>query len=324
MNILRNLGAAALALSLAGMQAQAIELTVAFVNPAGEPSYVAFQEFAKRLSEGKTGITLQIFPQSQVGGEKDAIEQTRLGALTMTLPSTANLSTFAPSSGIYDLPYLFRDHDVHPWAVINSPVGREIEAKIEAESGLEVLGWWSAGMRHVFTRNKPVASPEDIAGQKIRVIGSPVYLETFNAMGALAVPMPYSEVYTSLATGAIDGAENDSSGYRNMKFYEQAPHLALTGHFFLYKPVVANRRAMAALSKEQRAEFDRIFVEITQMQRELFRTNFESDIAWLKENGAHVTEVDRAAFAAKLQPAVDKFSATSGWVELVQRIRDAR
>jgi len=323
MNILRNLGAAALALSLAGMQAQAIELTVAHVNPDGEPSYVAFQEFAKRLSAGETGITLQIFPQSQVGGEKDAIEQTRLGALTMTTVNSANLSAFAPSIGVYDLPYLFRDHDVHPWAVVNSAVGREIEAKIEAESGLEVLGWWSAGMRHVFTRDKPIASPDDIAGQKIRVIGSPVYIDTFNAMGALAVPMPYSEVYTSLATGAIDGAENDSSGYRNMKFYEQAPHLALTGHFFLYKPVVANRRAMAALSAQQRAEFDRIFVEVTQLQRELFRTNFESDLAWLKQHGVRVTEVDRAAFAAKLAPVVNRLSETFG-AELVQRIRDVR
>jgi len=323
MNILKNLGAAVLALSLTGIQAQAIELTVAHVNPDGEPSYMAFQEFAKRLREGKTGITLQIFPQSQIGGEKDAIEQTRLGALTMTTVNSANLSAFAPSIGIYDLPYLFRDHDVHPWLVVNSEVGREIEAKIEAESGLEVLGWWSAGMRHVFTRNKPIVSPDDMAGQKIRVIGSPVYIDTFNAMGALAVPMPYGEVYTSLATGAIDGAENDSSGYRNMKFYEQAPHLALTGHFFLYKPVVANRRAMAALSTEQRAEFDRIFAEITQMQRELFRTNFESDIAWLIEHGVNVTEVDRAAFAAKLQPVINKLSATFG-VERVQRIRDVR
>jgi len=323
MNIAQTLGAVALVFSFSSLPAQALELTVAHVNPEGEPSYVAFQEMAKRLSAGKTGVTLQIFPQSQIGGEKDAIEQTRLGALTMTTVNSANVSAFAPSIGVYDLPYLFRDHDDHPWAVVNSAVGREIEAKIEAESGLEVLGWWSAGMRHVFTRNKPVTSPEDMAGQKIRVIGSPVYLDTFNAMGALAVPMPYSEVYTSLATGAIDGAENDSSGYRNMKFYEQAPHLALTGHFFLYKPVLANRRAMAALSAEQRAEFDQIFAEVTQLQRELFRTNFESDIAWLKENGVNVIEVDREAFAAKLKPVVDQLSVSFG-AELVQRIRDAR
>jgi len=323
MNILKNSAMALVFWMASGLSTHAIELTAAHINPEGEPANVAFQELAKRLEQGKTGISLQIFPQSQMGGDKDILEQIRFGAITMTAVATANLSTFAPSVGIYDLPYLFRDHDAHPWAVVNSAVGREIEAKIEAESGLEVLGWWSAGMRHVFTRNKPVTSPEDMAGQKIRVIGSPVYLDTFNAMGALAVPMPYSEVYTSLATGAIDGAENDSSGYRNMKFYEQAPHLALTGHFFLYKPVLANRRAMAALSAEQRAEFDQIFTEVTQLQRELFRTNFESDIAWLKENGVNVIEVDREAFAAKVHSVVDRFSKDFG-LDLVQRIRDAR
>lgn len=317
------LGAIGFALALSGTHAMAIELTAAHVNPPGEPSNTAFQELAKRLSEGETGITLQVFPQGQIGGETDAIEQVRFGALTMTTVANASLSSFAPSAGVFDLPYLFRDGDTHPWIVADGEIGQQIEAKIEAETGLEVLGWWSGGLRHVLTRGAPVTSPDDLAGRKIRVIGSQVYLDSFNAMGALATAMPYGEVYTSLATGAIDGAENDTSGYRNVKFYEQAPNLSLTGHFFLYKPVLANRRAMEALSPEQREEFDRIFADVTKMQRDLFRTNFESDIAYLKENGVNVIDVDRAAFAAKVQPVVDKLSETYG-ADLVQRIRDAQ
>jgi len=315
--------AAALFLSIGCFQTPAVELTAAHINPEGEPSNVAFQELSRRLSMSKSGVTLQVFPQAQIGGEKDALEQVRFGAIAMTTVSTANLSTFAPSVGVFDLPYLFRDHDVHPWRVIESDIGREVEARIEAESGFEILGWWSAGMRHVFTSNKPVKTPDDLMGQKVRVIGSSVYIDSFNAMGALAVPMPYGEIYTSLATGAIDGAENDSSGYRNMKFYEQAPHLSLTGHFFLYKPVVANRSIMASLSPEQRAEFDQIFAEVTQLQRGLFATNFDSDIAWLKENGVNIIEADKAAFAAKVQPLVDKLAESFG-VDLVARIRNTQ
>lgn len=317
------LAAVGLTLALSTTHATALELTAAHVNPPGEPSNVAFQELAKRLNEGETGITLQVFPQGQIGGETDALEQVRFGALSMTTLATASLSSFAPSAGIYDLPYLFRDGDEHPWIVADGEIGQEIQAKIEAETGLEVLGWWSGGLRHVFTRGTPVTSPDDIAGRKLRVIGSQVYLDSFNAMGALATAMPYGEVYTSLATGAIDGAENDTSGYRNVKFYEQAPNLSLTGHFFLFKPVMANRRAMEALSPEQREEFDRIFAEVTEMQRDLFRTNFEGDIEYLKENGVNVVEVDRDAFAVKVQPVVDRLSETYG-VDLVQRIRDAQ
>ncbi|WP_084648157.1 TRAP transporter substrate-binding protein [Paracoccus sp. J39] len=315
--------AVGLALALSVTRAAAVELTAAHVNPPGEPSNVAFQELAKRLGEGKTGITLQVFPQGQIGGETDALEQVGFGALSMTTVATASLSTFAPSAGVYDLPYLFRDGDTHPWIVADGEIGKEIEAKIEVETGLEVLGWWSGGLRHVFTRGTPVTSPEDMAGRKIRVIGSQVYLDSFNAMGALATAMPYGEVYTSLATGAIDGAENDISGYRNVKFYEQAPNFSLTGHFFLFKPVLANRSAMETLSPEQREEFDRIFAEVTEMQRGLFKSNFESDMAYLKEKGVNVVEVDRAAFAAKVQPVVDKLSETYG-ADLVQRIRDAQ
>ena len=206
--------AAALTLSATMSVANAAELTAAHVNPPGEPSNVAFAELANLLNEGDTGITMTIFPQGQIGGEKDAIEQVQFGAISMTTAANANLSAFAPSAGVYDIPFLFRDADTHPWVVADGPIGADIEARIEAEANVEILGWWSAGMRHVFTRNEPVESLADLKDLKIRVIGSPVYIDTFNALGAKSTPMPYGEVYTGLATGAIDGAENDSSGYR--------------------------------------------------------------------------------------------------------------
>ncbi|WP_169728335.1 TRAP transporter substrate-binding protein [Geminicoccus roseus] len=301
----------------------AVELTAAHVNPPGEPSNTAFAALEKKLAESKTGLSMKVFPQGQVGGETDSIEQAQIGAITMTTVAGSHLSQFAPSVGVFDIPFLFRDASSHPWAVVDGPIGEEIEAKIKEESGLEVLGWWSAGLRHVFTREVDVKTPDDLKGQKIRVIGSPVYIDTFNALGAQATPMPYGEVYTALATGTVDAAENDNSGYRNMRFYEQAPHFSLTGHFFLYKVVVANADAMAALTPEQRAEFDEAFAEVTEMQRELFRTNFEEDIAFLKENGVTVTEPDREAFKAATKEVADKFTQQYG-EELVQRIRDTQ
>jgi TRAP-type transport system periplasmic protein len=136
--------------------------------------------------------------------------------------------------------------------------------------------------------------------------------------------MPYGEVYTSLATGTVDAAENDSSGYRNMKFYEQAPQLSLTGHFFLYKPVVANKAALAKMNADQRKEFDAIFAEMTRYQRKLFATNFDGDIEWLVKNGkVTVTKPDRAAFEAIVKPVQEKYAQKYGR-DLVESIRNAR
>jgi len=307
----------------ASFSAQAIELTAGHVNPPGEPCYEAFVLLQKELATGSTGVTLKIFPQGQIGGEKDAIEQVQMGALTLTCVAGANLSAFAPSVGVYDIPFLFRDGVTHPWVVTDGPIGQGITERVEKEAGLDVVGWWSAGVRHVFSRKTPIKTPADMKDMKIRVIGSPVYIDTFNALGAKPTPMPYGEVYTSLATHTIDAAENDSSGYRNMKFYEQAPQLSLTGHFFLMKPVIANRAALAKLSPEQRQEFDAAMAKATAYQRKLFAENFDGDIAWLKEHGVTVTETDRAAFEAAVKPVQEKYAKQYG-ADLVESIRNAR
>ncbi|MEQ8934151.1 MAG: TRAP transporter substrate-binding protein [Silicimonas sp.] len=310
-------------LALTALPALGQELTAAHVNPPGEPSNEAFAELSKRLENSETGLSLKVFPQGQVGGEKDAIEQVKLGAITMTTVANSNLASFAPSVGVFDIPFLFRNATDHPRAVAEGDVGEDIAERVLEESGLEVLGWWSAGLRHVITRNKDVSTPADMEGMKTRVIGSPVYIDTFNALGAQATPMPYGEVYTALATGTIDAAENDSSGYRNMGFWEQAPHYSLTGHFFLYKPVVANKSMMDNLSEEQREEFDRVFAEVTDFQWDLFANNFEENIEFLESKGVTVTEPDRAAFRDEVQGVVAEYTEKYG-EDLVQRIRDAK
>jgi TRAP-type transport system periplasmic protein len=299
-------------------------LTASHVNPPGEPTYEAYARMAERLRTGGSGLELRLFPRGQLGDEKDIIEQVRLGALTMAAVSTAALSAFAPSAGVLDIPYLMRDHDRHPWVVADGPIGARIAAAIERESGLAVLGWWSAGMRHIFTRRTAVRTPADLRGLKIRVIGSPIYRDTFNGVGAKATPMPYAEVYTALATGTIDAAENDTTNYRNLKFYEQAPQLSLTGHFFLFKVVIGNRARLARLSPQQRAALDAAFREATGFQRSLSAWKFDSDLQWLDQTRqVTVTRPDRAQLEAALRPVQEKYAQRFG-PDLVEAIRAAR
>lgn len=322
MKLWQIVGVTSLGLTLSISQASGLELTAGHVNPPGEPSHLAFAALAERLAESDVDLSLIVFPQGQIGTETDAIEQVRLAALDMTTVGNSNLSNFAPSTGVLDIPFLFRDATEHPRAIAEGDIGAELAARIEQESGLKVLGWWSAGQRHVFTRDTAVSTPEDLVGLKIRVIGSPVYLDTFNQLGAQATGMPYGEVYSALANGTIDAAENDTSGYRNMKFWEQAPQLSLTGHFFLFKPVLINPQVLERMSDEQRQTFMRIFAEVTDMQWQLFASNFESDLEKLRAAGVTITEPDIDAFRKAVQPVVEKYQQNFG-EDLVQRIRNA-
>lgn len=309
---------------LVALSAHALDLTASHVNPPGEPTFEAFERFGRSLATSGENLGLRHYPRGQLGNEQDIIEQVRLGALGMASVSTAALSAFAPSAGVFDIPFLFRDADRHPWLVADSDIGRAIARRIGEESGLEVVAWWSAGMRHVFTRSKPIERPEDMRGVKIRVIGSPVYMDTFNALGAKAVPMPYGEVYTALATGTIDAAENDTTGYRNMKFDEQAPHLALTGHFFLMKAIIVNRGVLARLSVAQRAAFDAALADATRYQRALSTSKFEADMqAFAGGTRTRVTHPDRAAFEAAVTDVQTRYARRYGEA-LVRAIRAMR
>jgi len=303
-------------------RAHAIDITAAHINPPGEPTFEAFARM--RTSLAGSGIRLRLFPRGQLGDEKDMIEQVRLGAIGIASVSAAALSSFAPSVGVLDIPFLLRDQDRHPWVVADGPIGRRLAQQIERESGLVVLDWWSAGMRHVFTRHTPVRSVEDLNGLKIRVIGSSVYIDTFNAMGAKSTPMPYGEVYTALATGTVDGAENDTTGYRNMKFYEQAPNLSLTGHFFLFKVVVTSHRTLARLSATQREALMQAMREATVYQRELSVMNYRADLEWFAtQPRIAVTTPDRAALEAAVRPVQERYAQRFGR-NLVEAIRGAR
>jgi len=306
------------------LEVLALDITASHVNPPGEPTYEAFRQMSEQLAGSDSGLRMRVFPRGQLGNEHDIIEQVRLGAITMASVSTAALSAFSPSVGVLDIPFLMRDHDHHPWLVADGPLGERIATSVQRETGLVVIGWWSAGMRHVFTRQKPIHGPKDLHGLKIRVISSQVYTDTFNGLGAKSAPMPYGEVYTALATGTVDAAENDVTGYRNMQFFEQAPELSLTGHFFLFKAVIVNRRAMEKLNARQRAVFDNAFAAATKYQRELSASLFLSDLQWLKDNArVNVTMPDRAALELAVKPVQDVYASRFGR-DFVDAIRAAR
>lgn len=285
------------------------------VNPPGEPAYMAWELLAEKL-KGK--IDFKIYPASQLGGNDDLEQQVKMGTIEMTVSSAATFAQRYPTANLFNLPYIFKNDD-HLYRVTDGPIGKRIAEESEKKAGLLILDWWTAGTRHVILRNKPVYTPDDMKGVKIRVVESKVYIALFKALGALPTPMPYGEVYMALATGVVDAADNDSSGYRNMKFYEVGPYYSLTAHTMMPRPVLINPAFFRRLPKDLQQALMEALAEVTKFERRGYATGFEEDIEFVKSKGAKVNTVNREAFIKLMTPVWKQFEADVG-KELLENV----
>lgn len=281
------------------------------VNPPGEPAYEAWEFFKKHMEQRlDKRVEIKLFPQGQLGSERELIEQVKLGSIEMTAPAVSPLALYNPELNVLNLPYIFKS-EKELWSITDGPIGKRlIESTLK--QGILILNWWSTGVRHIFA-SKPIRTASDMVGMKIRVMENPVFIDAFRALQALPTPLPYGEVYQSLATKVVDAAENDSSGYRNMKFYEVAPYYSLTAHLIIVKPVLINPKFYNNLPADLRKTLDEVLAEATKYQRDLFANNFNSDIEWLKKQGVKVVEdVRTEEFQRLMLPVWAKYEKEIG------------
>ena len=180
----------------------------------------------------------------QLGGEVEMIKQVLTGSLDITSPSNAPLTNFVPELKIFDMPFLFRDED-HMIAVLRGPVLQEING-IVSKRGIRLLGVYNVGVRHIMSKT-PVSSFNDLSGLKIRTMQSKYHMAAFNAFGANATPISYAELYSSLQTGVVDGAEAANTNYFQKKFYEVAPYWGQVGWTILTAPIIMSEKKFASL-----------------------------------------------------------------------------
>jgi TRAP-type C4-dicarboxylate transport system substrate-binding protein len=193
-----------LALSVAGLlplsvQAQNIVLKAHDTHPAGYPTVVAVESMGKKLEAATNGrIKMQMFPGAVLGQEKEAVEQTQLGAIQIARISLGVVGPMVPDVNVFNMPFVFRD-EAHMRAVIDGPIGDEMLDKVTASPAKLVgLGWMDGGSRSLYTK-KPVARPADLKGQKVRMMGNPLFVDTMNAMGGNGIAMAYGEVFSAAA-----------------------------------------------------------------------------------------------------------------------------
>ncbi|GLR86325.1 TRAP transporter substrate-binding protein [Bradyrhizobium iriomotense] len=227
-------------------------VSLAFNSQLGSPQQIGADELRSRLTAaaGKR-IVLDERATNALGSENTILAAAQTGSVDMAVLSGSVVSAVVPELGVFDIPFLFRD-TAHAKAVAQGPVGAAIAAKF-ADKGLTLLAIGRQGFRNVTNSKRPIRSPDDIKGLKIRVIPNPIYQMTFKALGAEVVPLEFPLVYTALKDGRIDGQENPVPTIAGSRLYEVQKYLTLTGHFFAPVAFIANRAMFEQLSPADQA-----------------------------------------------------------------------
>ena len=314
---------AALALAVAALPVTAQTLKAADVHPAGYPTVVAVENMGKKLDAATQGrIKFQMFPGSVLGGEKEMIEQTQVGAIQILRTSLGPVGPVVPEVNVFNMPFVFRNI-THMRAVIDGPIGQELLDKISASPAkLVALAWMDGGSRSLYTK-KPVRKPEDLKGQKIRMMGNPLFVDTMNAMGGNGIAMGYGEVFTAIQTGVIDGAENNPpSLYTANHFKAGAKFYTQTNHLIIPEILVMSKVAWDKLSPADQALVKKTAREAQFEQRQLWDKAVADYTAKLKAEGVEFIEMDNKAFFDATAPVRAKYGAQ--FTDLMKRIGEVK
>ena len=294
-------------------------IRVASVTGPAHHHNISLQWFAEQVAARNVGLKIEVLDGGQLGGERDYIEGMMLGSIQMAQVSTAPVSGFVPEFDLFSLPYLIRDTD-HFKAVVSGPVGAKFSELAEAR-GLKILAWFDNGYRNVFNKVRPIVKPEDMDGLKIRVMESPLMVNTVNAMGGSATPMSYSELYTALEQGVLDGGENAPGNVLNDRFYEVTSYLSMTQHFRPPGIVAISMGTWKGLSEEQQKVLVEEGARLQDYEIELTAKVGEKALEELKSKGMKVNEADVDAFRARMGPVYEDFKTKHG-AELLETVQN--
>ncbi len=309
-------------------EAQAVKvepLTIKFAHAGSltHPYSVGIEKLTPILEKNSGGaIKLQVFCCAQLGSERELAESARLGTINMTsVAAEGALPAWVPELQVFGLPFVIRDR-AHVYKVLDGPIGKELEAKLEAQ-GLHVLGWWELGFRNMTTKNKPVRTPEDLKGLKMRVQEAKVWIGFMRALGAIPTPIPFGELYSALQQGVVDGQENPIVTITSMKFYEVQKNVGLTEHTYTALPVMASKKWWDGLKAEQRKVIEDSVRASVAEQRKTVAAQVDDGVKFLKTQGVTISEVDKAKFMEATKD-VPTLVADQVPPALVQRIRDVK
>lgn len=270
----------------------------------------------KELIEAKAGdkIEVQVFPAGQLGQEKDLVEGVKLGTVQMTVVGAAMMGNFCPATGVYGLPYMIKgSNEAEQYAnftkVVRSEVNQKLVEDCATKTGLRIVdnSWWY-GNRHVTTKKSPVNTPDDVKGLKIRTPDAPIHTVALKLFGASVVPMGFSEVYTAMQTGTLDGQENPINTIYTNKFYEVQGYVNLTGHMTQNQVIVMSDKYFKELPPDLQKVVTEAVIAAGEYQSKLQLDANAKDLENLKAAGMKVVTPNLEPFIKATEKAHEQFS----------------
>ncbi len=252
-----------------------------------QKSFEKFKELVESKSKGR--IKVEIYPEGELGGEREMVEQVLLGDLTMIAPASAPLDAATKSMAVWDLPYLFSDRET-AHKVLDGEVGQEILDSL-SDVGLKGLVYWENGFRHLTNSKQPITSINDMKGLKMRTLENSMQIKAWNSTGANTTPIAFTELYNALKLKTVDAQETPLSLMYASKFYEVQSYLTLTGHTYSPWPVVINKKFYDDLPDNLQQVVMDAAVETREYNRELSRADEEKSLTLLKEEGMEVIQL---------------------------------
>lgn len=261
---------------------------------------------ARELSDGEINIT--IYPNEQLGTERQTMELLQIGSLDITKVSSAILENFAPMFAIFGVPFLF-ENDEHMYAIQDGPIGQRI-LDSSAPARIVSLVYYDAGNRSFYTTDRPIHHPDDLRGLSIRVMESASAIRMVNTLGGSATPISWGELYTALQQGVVDGAENNPPSFYLSRHYEVSRYYTLNEHTAQPDVLLISQYAWEnRLSDDHRTIILQAARESVPYQRKLWRESSDAALAAVKEAGVEVIYPDRTPFMEASQPLYDRLQA---------------
>jgi tripartite ATP-independent transporter DctP family solute receptor len=303
-------------LSSCSRQDDTIVLKLAHVLDTGHSVHQGMVHMAERLEHYSGGsMRIDIYPSGQLGAERETVELVQIGSLAMTKVSAAPLESFVPAMQVFSIPYVFRDRE-HYFKALDSEVGKELLASTEV-ARIRGMGYYDSGSRSFYMVDDPVETPEDLTGQKIRVMKSQTAVKMVAALGGSATPISWGELYTALQQGVVDGAENNPPSFYLSGHYEVCKYYALNEHTSVPDMLLMSTRIWNSLDEQQQQWLQMSVDDSVAYQRELWRVSTEEALAAVEAAGVIVTRPDKRPFMA----AVEEMKAAYDGTEVGRLLR---
>lgn len=298
------------------------EIKLAHTLDTSHPVHKAMVFMAERLKEKSDGkLELEIYPNAQLGNERESVELLQIGSLGMTKISAAVMESFSPNFKVLSLPYIFKDKE-HYYRVLDGDIGKDLLSEGE-QFWLKGLAYYDAGSRSFYTVNKPVDDPKDLAGMKIRVQASPTAINMVKSFGGSATPISWGELYTALQQGVVDGAENNPPSFYLSRHYEISKYYSLNEHTMVPDVLLISTHIWNSLNPQEQQWLQEAVNESIPVQRKLWQEAEEEALAAIKEAGVIISTPDKEPFSKLVEPMYETFKAEPEAYDFIERIQGA-